>query len=98
MKKSSFLFILITFLLFSCGKTNDPAKPLPQPVSIEVVTPIDYGNGVYYFNCNGQTFAASLSYFLADTTKTVLSISGNGTGGTGYRQGMDIGYFVIVKE
>lgn len=99
MKKISFLFILIiSFALFSCEDTNDPTTPLTQPAPIEVITPINYGNGVYYFGCTGKYFAASLSYFLTDSTKTLLSMAGNGTGAVGYEGGRDIGYFVVVKE
>ena len=55
----------------------------------------DYGNGVYYFDCTREYFATTLSCFIEEHPKLELvSMTGNGTGGSGY----DVGYFVVFKE
>ncbi len=87
-KLCSALFIIT--LLLSC----DDASEGPIGNDKAIIQPIGYGNGVYYFPCHERTFATSLANFLSDTSKQVLAITGDGTGGYGY----DIGYFVVVKQ
>ncbi len=56
-----------------------------------VCTPIDYGNGVYYFPCIEKDFGNALSKF--KTEREVISIASDNY----YRTGLTKGYFVITK-
>ncbi len=76
------------------GPYEQPIVPPEHVTALDPVTPVSYGNGVYYFDATERQFGISLSAFLADTTKQLLSITGDNTIGTG----IDQGYWVVVKE
>ncbi len=95
--KKTVLFLVLFFVAFivlnSCSKTS---KRDSKETEIAIVTPSDYGNGVYYFAVNKKTFAVSLSAFIAglDESLEIKAITGDGTWGNG----IDKGYFVIVAK
>lgn len=92
------LFIFLSFLILSCqynpGAEGGPVKEHEAPALNQIVKPIEYGNGVYYFNCTERQFAVSLADFLSDTTKSVQTMTGDGSSG----YGSDAGYFVVIKN
>lgn len=55
---------------------------------------VDYGNGVYYFDCIEGSFADALSRFkAAEPNYEVTAMTADGNGG----YGRDTGYFVSVE-
>jgi hypothetical protein len=60
----------------------------------DVVSPIDYKSGVYYFPCVRAIFANSLASFLSEHPELkVTAMSGDAT----YGYGHDQGYFVVLS-
>lgn len=102
MKTKISLFLIFAALLFSScgGPSNEPNEgpsyhsPSKQITAFEPMTPVNYGNGVYYFSVIRKQFGISLSAFLADTSKQLISVTGDGTDSYGFDQG----YWVVVKE
>ncbi len=93
MKTTALAFLIYAFFLQGCVPRNDSEQGPSDKVTI--VTPIDYGHGIYYFNCTERMFATSLSAFLGnDSTIQILSITGDGT----TDDGEDKGYFVIIRK
>jgi hypothetical protein len=94
--KKIFVILFCGLMLFALNSC-DSARKGPQETSVSVIAPINYGNGVYYFNCNERSFATSLSAFIENTMNEeteIKAISGDGTIGHGY----DRGYFVVVGK
>ncbi|MCK9578205.1 hypothetical protein M0R01_01770 [bacterium] len=55
----------------------------------------DFGNGVYYFECEGEVFGSTLSAFIGNHPELeVVSIAGDDA----YNHGRTIGYFVVFKR
>ncbi len=79
-----FIAIIATLTIFSCE--NDLGT-----FTKKTEIPEYYGNGVYYFSCEGQKFMESLSNFLEDGKEisTITSIRD---------QGGRKGYLVVVKN
>ncbi len=94
-----YFFIIASIVLYvsvsSCGNDRarsfakeGPYEQLENVPALDPVTPVSYGNGVYYFDATKRQFGISLSAFLADTTKRLLTVTGDGPNG----------YWVVVKE
>lgn len=89
MKKIVFVVMAILILSFTACENSsyvESTKP------VKIITPVAYGNGVYYFHCIRVEFATSLSKFIADGNKKVVAIAGDGTD----LDSFDCGYFVVV--
>ena len=86
--KNLILILIFGTLLVSCDTASD------GPKKAVVCSPVDYGNGVYYFPCMQEDFAISLSVFLADSSLIFKGMTGNGKG----VYGEDLGYFVVVEK
>lgn len=105
--KKYLILITVIFLMYGCD--NDPARgPVmsetksPEPISSvstnEMESPIDYGNGVYYFPCTGRVFAIALSKFKTDTSIVITSVATDVNGSfSGISNGSE-GYFVTVEK
>jgi hypothetical protein len=96
MKKIYLTLFFLSLLITQC---NDPASIGPKPVKdpesdVNIVSPINYGNNVFYFSCDERTFAMSLSQFLSDSTIEIEAMAGDGNGANG----TDKGYFVVIKR
>jgi len=88
MKKLFFLILVFIVIFTSCG---NPVQKGPLP--IKICTPINYGNNVYYFHCEPEVFAVSLSAFLSDGTKHVQSMTNDG-----FTECVnDRGYIVVIE-
>jgi hypothetical protein len=75
--------------LGACSQAAEPTN-----IGKEGCSPLDYKNGVLYFPCVEDAFGNGLSNYLQDHPDLeVTSMSGDGTGSSGY----DHGYFVIMK-
>jgi hypothetical protein len=87
------LFFCILGLMMSCGKDAVNNAPLSSnSQSAEVV--IEYGNGVYYFDCTSSKFGKTLSNFISSHPELEVSaLSGEGVSG----YGEDRGYWVITR-
>jgi hypothetical protein len=94
MKKIIFL-LFVVILTASCNETsNNQSNDLNVA---ELINPVYYDNGVYYFDCSDKKFAESLSRFIEKSVVDSLeikSVVGNGSG----LYGKDNGYFVIVGK
>lgn len=96
MKKEFLCFFIFASILLSYVTSCDnqwggnPTKGPNSDISFKIIKPISYGHGVYYLECDdGKTFGASLSNFLSDTSKHVVSLVRGGDWG---------GYWIVVKE
>ena len=83
-KKLIFIAIISVLTAAACDNTLDVFTK-------KIKIPQYYGNGVYYFDCNGKEFAESLSIFL-ENGKEVSAITNIGTPGS------KEGYLVVVKN
>ena|SRR6476620_3150655 len=104
--KLTSLFIFCSIALISAFSSCDSGSsnaanegpsyhaPAGQETAFEPMAPVDYKNGVYYFATTRRQFGISLSVFLADTTRHLISITADGTG----MDGLNVGYWVVVKE
>lgn len=91
--KKSFIFLFFCTLIFmGCSAAHTGPRPDDQS---RIVSPVDYGNGVYFIDARDRDFAVSLSAFLSDTSRHLICVTGNG-GADG--AGDDHGYFVIIEQ
>ncbi|MBI4991730.1 MAG: hypothetical protein HZB99_00740 [Candidatus Harrisonbacteria bacterium] len=82
--------LLAVALLAACDAAKDPNN-----IKKSGCTPLDYGNGVYYFPCIEANFANALSTFLKNfPMMEVSAMTGNGNGSYGH----NMGYFVVVRK
>ena len=87
--KKVFLAGLLLIALNSCN--NEGGKSTQESI---VVSPVSYGNGVYYFKCTERTFAISLADFIeksVNNNQELKAISPDGA-----VSGNDKGYFVVI--
>ena len=94
MKKLIIAIILITVVFFIAG-CSIAQNPENVGKTNEIIMPIDYGNGVYYFSCRAAKFGNSLSFFIKQNPS--LKFAGMAGDGTGI-YGLDIGYWVIFEK
>lgn len=88
-----FLLLIGVFLFVGCAATG--AANVANVTGKQHGNVIDYGNGVYYFDCISSDFANTLSAFRKDhPTWAITAIAGNDTGGYGYT----LGYFIVVNK
>jgi hypothetical protein len=94
------MFFAVFFVC--CGHWVDSAKVRnSQNGSSEVkfTEIMDFGNGVYYFPYIRENFGNSLSNFIGNHPELeYVNSTGDGTGGGGYENGRDMGYFVVFRE
>lgn len=88
------VLIIITIVAVVVVTNNGSPGNTDNIASTKIVEPVDYGNGVYYFDCIGSTFANSLSSFIEIDNVTILSITGDGNGA----YGTNLGYFVVAQQ
>ncbi len=82
--------IAVIIFLASCGTAGNPGKVN----NTQIVNPVDYGHGVYYFPTTEAGFGNSLSKFIAGhPTLEIKAMASDGTSG----YGMDRGYFVVFR-
>ncbi len=85
--------IVLCFIAISLFGCNGPGNK-EKVNNTQIVEPVNYGNGVYYFYAAEATFGNSLSKFIAkNPTLEVVAMTGNGTASHGH----DDGYFVVFK-
>lgn len=97
--RNFFVILCLALLIVLNSCMDHPAKGPEETVAsnVPVTTPISYGNGVYYFNCNQREFAGALSVFIKDVVTSDLEIKAIASDGTSI-YGYDKGYFVIVAK
>ncbi len=89
------IVLILCLFLVGCDNTGNPQSVNTNLSSNLALPPVNYGNGVYYFDCTRHVFGNSLSSWMKDNPNfQVLAIAGNDTGGNGFTAG----YFVVVKE
>lgn len=101
MKRSDLVYVvLVVLLLFIIGdrffsEINEPEKSSNvNPSNLtqtEVIRPVNYGNGVYYFSSRPENFGLDLSNFLQDNPGEVSAISNDD-------RSPFLGYFVVIKK
>lgn len=94
MKNVFFFAVIAVLALTSCSNASEGFDTSIQ--TLETSKIVDYGNGVYYFKCTTKNFGTNLSLFLSDSTKTLISITGDATSMANH--GADNGYWVVVKK
>lgn len=83
--------LFLTAALCGCGGTADKPENVKSTVTC---SPIDYGNGVIYFPCNGAEFGNTLSTWrLSHPGAEIVGLVSDNTGIYGETRG----YFMVVK-
>ncbi len=95
MRRVIMLVVLLGFVLVGCPPGDDAGDPSNLAMVSTDSGIVDYGNGLYYFNCDESTFGNKLSMFLRERSELELvSISSDNTDS----QGTTTGYFVYFRE
>jgi hypothetical protein len=90
------LVLAIAILAVALFTACDPVASDPEAISkVTVMTPLNYGNGVYYFPCWEAQFGKSLSDFIdRNPNLEFVSMAPNDRVSHGYTTG----YFVVFRE
>jgi hypothetical protein len=88
--KKILIMLSLVILIAGCDSANKVGN-----VAMISASPIDYGNGVYYFSKTQASFGNALSAFIKSNPELeITAIAPNGTGG----YGADVGYFIVTKR
>ncbi|MDO8524220.1 MAG: hypothetical protein Q7R99_01165 [bacterium] len=94
MRKIAILISLMVLVLIICGCGSNAGKET-KVNSTETISPVNYGNGVYYFAATQAAFGNSLSKFIANHSNlTLISIADDSTD---QPYGVNCGYFVVFR-
>lgn len=90
------LCLILIISIFSCKEAASKGvdTPITNKEASDTSTVLYYGNGVYYFYSTNKEFGVALSSFLSDSSKQVLSVTGDGTDS----YGEDRGYWVVITK
>jgi hypothetical protein len=87
------LMITIVMVTISCISCKD--EKVQPTTSVQIVAPVDFGNGVYYFECKQAQYGASLSFFIGlHTELELIAMAADDYQGYGQTKG----YFVYFKS
>jgi hypothetical protein len=88
------LVLLCSGCSCSCAGDSDPTNP-ENIAKAGIVKPVNYGNGVYYFDAVKAQFGNSLSAFIERHPELeFVGMAPNDCSGHGYTTG----YFVVFSE